>query len=178
MSTTGVVNNISEKQSSFGTMYNVQVDNQWYGFGKYPPKFKKGDTITFEAVQKGNFKNIDPKTAEVVAATRQANPTAQAAVGAGNKDDYWKEKEQRDVATQRSIQLQASRNSAIALVVPLAAAGLITLPAKDKFTAIKALVSELTDEFYLHTKAAQDGEYKPEVVPDAVPFSLSKDEIE
>lgn len=172
---TGVVKKIDSRTGAYGTMYNVQVDNQWYGFGKYAPKFKEGDTISFESTQKGNFKNIDPKTVELATAAPKAASVSSPAVG---KDDYWKDKEQRDIATQRSIQLQASRNSAIALVVPLAAAGLITLPAKDKFTAVKALVSELTDEFYLQTKAAQDGEYQPEQAPDAVPFDLNKqDEI-
>lgn len=170
---TGVVKKIDSRSGAFGTMYNAQVDGTWYGLGSKAPSFKEGDTIAFDFTQKGNFKNIDPKTVDVVPVASASGKTS-SATASGSKDDYWAAKEQRDVGVQRAIQLQASRNSAIALVAPLAAAGLITLPAKDKFSAVKALVQELTDEYYLQTQEAVEGNYVPEVAPESVPFDLSQ----
>lgn len=78
--------------------------------------------------------------------------------GAG-KDQYWADKEKRDIETQKAIQLQSSRNSAIALLGVLLSSGAATLPAaKGKaYDAALALVDELTEKFQNETNDLRGG---------------------
>ena len=69
--------------------------------------------------------------------------------GGMSKDDYWARKEERDIETQKKIQYQASRNTAIAALDVLLKAEAVKLPAKqaDKYDAALALIDELTEHF-------------------------------
>lgn len=71
------------------------------------------------------------------------------ATGGDSKDDYWKKKEQTDKLTQRAIQQQSARNSAIAFMDVLFKNEAVKLPAKqgDKMDAALALLDELTARF-------------------------------
>lgn len=84
-----------------------------------------------------------------------------------NKDQYWENKEKRDVRVQRQIQHQASRNSAIELVKVAVQADALALPAKkaDKMDALVALVNELTDQFNADTVAVGKGERRMDSAP-------------
>lgn len=44
--------------NNFG-LYSLKVDGKYYGTGKTPPPAKKGDSVRFEAVQKGKYLNVD-----------------------------------------------------------------------------------------------------------------------
>lgn len=67
----------------------------------------------------------------------------------GGKDQYWKDKEKRDIDTQARIQLQACRNSALTLVQMGLANDCIPLPAKkaDRLGALIAIVDEITLQY-------------------------------
>lgn len=175
---TGKVNKIDSITTAMGVMYNVNVDGTRYGFGKQKPNFNEGDVITFDFTQKGQYKNIVPSTVEVKKDVVVPIKTSNNSTG-NSKDDYWAQKEQRDVGTQRGIQQQSARNAAIAFIIPLATAGLIKLPAKaeDKLSAVASLVDEFTDRYYNATQLAISGEYQPEdVSADSVPFSMGNDD--
>lgn len=85
-------------------------------------------------------------------------PAAGGGPGAG-KDTYWADKEKRDIITQKAIQFQASRNSAIAALDVLLKVEAVKLPAKqaDKYDAALALLDELTARFQEQTTAVMTG---------------------
>lgn len=173
---TGQVQQIQERQTAMGVMYNIKVGGEWYGLGSFKPSFAEGANISFDYVQKGNFKNVTSRSIEVGVAAPAAPAKATRGAPSGNaKDDYWAAKEERDVGTQRAIQLQASRNAAIAFIVPAAVAGLVKLPAKaeDKLTALSALVDEFTDIYFVQTQSAVEGTYSPQSAAASVPFDLA-----
>lgn len=56
---TGKVNQIKSKQTQFGEMFDVVINGQSYGIGKYAPRgIGPGDYVTLEFEQKGNFRNV------------------------------------------------------------------------------------------------------------------------
>lgn len=170
---TGIVQKISQKDTAVGVMYNAQINGQWYGYGSKVPNFKEGDSISFDVQTKGQYSNIIAKTVEINA--KPTNVVAAVPAASGNsKDEYWSNKEAKDLGVQRAIQQQSARNAAIAFVIPLAVAGVIKLPAKaeDKFSAVASLVDEFTDRYYLATQDAVLGEYTPEE-NNVVPFDMA-----
>lgn len=84
---------------------------------------------------------------------QRSAPPRQAA-GGDSKDEYWKKKEKTDKLTQRVIQHQSARNSAIAFLDVLFKNEAVKLPAKqsDKFDAALALLDELTAKFIEATR--------------------------
>jgi hypothetical protein len=68
-----------------------------------------------------------------------------------SKDDYWKLKDEKDEGKQATIQYQASRNSAIALLDVLVKNNLVKLPPEskmaDRYDATLALLETLTAKF-------------------------------
>lgn len=80
---------------------------------------------------------------------QQRSAPPRQATGGDSKDDYWKKKEQTDKLTQRAIQQQSARNSAIAFMDVLFKNEAVKLPAKqgDKMDAALALLDELTARF-------------------------------
>lgn len=165
--------------SQRGKATNIQVNGQWFGCGFNGVPANKGDQVQFEAIQNGQYLNADMATFQVVAggqpqqqaprnagqsggyrkqygggAQRQAAPQS-----AASKDDYWTKKEGRDVITQQVIQLQASRNAAIAVCSAALAQGVLPLPAKkaDAFDAFLAAIDEVTQRYEASSGAKRDG---------------------
>jgi hypothetical protein len=55
----GQVNQIKGRQTQFGEMFDVIVNGQAYGLGKFPPRgINPGDFVSLEFEQKGNFRNV------------------------------------------------------------------------------------------------------------------------
>lgn len=55
----GQVNQIKTKQTQFGEMYDVIINGQSYGIGKFAPRgIGPGDFVTLEFEQKGNYRNV------------------------------------------------------------------------------------------------------------------------
>lgn len=94
---------------------------------------------------------------------QRSAPPRQAA-GGDSKDDYWKKKEKTDKLTQRAIQHQSARNSAIAFLDVLFKNEAVKLPAKqsDKFDAALALLDELTAKFIEATRGYALGSATPQ----------------
>lgn len=63
---TGIVEKITEKKTAKGTFYSINVDGDWFGFGKEAPEFGEGSEIEFEVRVNGDFENVDLDTIEVL----------------------------------------------------------------------------------------------------------------
>lgn len=159
------VNRITERPGQYGTMYSFQGnDGNWYSLGKKapPPQGSLVD-VEFEIDAKGynKVKNVLVKQAgspqglsNVASITRPAPSSgatsyARPAVAANAKDDYWNRKEERDIETQKRIELQSCRNSALALIdAMIKTESLPKLPAQAKREAfLIELLSRYTQQF-------------------------------
>lgn len=97
-------------------LYSFQVEgnNRYFRLGTTPPSFRETDTVTFEADANGNATNIEvtrgtgepaSDTGQTTSPTRTArNWTKPTASTGGNKDQYWKDKEQRDIEREERYQ--------------------------------------------------------------------------
>lgn len=170
----GNVEKITEKKTARGTFFSIKVNGDWYGFGKYPPKFGEGSEIEFEVQYNGDFANVDTKSVEVldlVEAQQQdrggrggnrgqrggsRNPRG----GRGDSQQAPQKAPANDKPAadwdlkDEKIQWQAARNSAIALADLAIKAEALKLPAKqaDKLDALEAYVSEKTKQFFEDVK--------------------------
>lgn len=77
-------------------------------------------------------------------AARGANTPTAPSGGGLSKDEFWSNREKRDIQRDLIIQLQSAQNTAIATIVGAVAAGAVALPTKkgDKFDAFTALIDE------------------------------------
>lgn len=158
-----------------GNATNIQVNGQWFGCGFNGVPCKKGDQVQFDVVQNGQYANCKVETMQILGAAQPQAQQQQASYGnsgakksyaprqgaspAASKDDYWTKKEERDVVTQTVIQLQASRNAAIAVCSSALSAGILPLPAKkaDAFDAFLAAVDEVTQRYEVSSAAKREG---------------------
>ena len=141
-------------------MYGIKVNGKNYGYGKYAPKAKVGDTVTFGVVYRGEYANVDTKNIQIVANGNgtappdAGTPTKQfAPKGAGgmSKDDYWDRKEAKDEARQVIISKQSALNSAPQFVSLMVSTGALPAPtkAKDATSILEGAVKHYRDLFYL-----------------------------
>lgn len=172
MSIVGKVEDITTRKFGEKTMYNAKVDGEWFGLAGFKPQFVVGDTISFEFIQKGQFRNMDTSTISISEPAPEAPKTVVV-----SKDDYWKNKEAQDENKQHAIMYQAAKNAAISIVGAMLQKDLVKLPSKEPVTAVLALVDEITDRYYIQSELAYSGNYDPEVPPDMVPFEADKKNI-
>lgn len=158
--------------------FSVDGDKRSFGLGTKEPKFTRGSLVSFIAVksEKG-FWEVDgqvellqelppnppnsPASTGVGANAAAYSPNVAGRSGQGNagrngamsKDDYWSNREARDVEKDKTIQLQSCRNSAIEVVKILVQGSSpderhIKLPAQGKrYDFILSLVDEITQRF-------------------------------
>lgn len=114
------------------------------------PNVNKGDFISFDAEQddKGNYSvNVSSISRSSSSNVGRSNRTPVTT----SKDQYWEDREKRDINTQKIIQLQASRNAAIALASAVLQAGAVPGYGKakesEKSEVIMAYVDYLTEHF-------------------------------
>ena len=164
----GIVKAVSERPAGNGIAYNFCTeDGTWYGFGFDKPKFGKGDYIKFTWTARGAYKNVDPKTVEVLdsnpsqtAPTVSNNYAAPSSNAAGSTRTVpatnWDEKDRR-------ITMLACRKDAIEITKMAIETGAIKLGnAKNKqailLEAVDSVASDLFygiygEDFPLHTVA-------------------------
>lgn len=159
----GHVEVVSQKAWQDKVLWSLKLVNDptWYGNGTTPIGCKKGDIVEFAAAQTNSGRwNITNEGINVVTSGSVQAPTPQAAPAVRTwakktwppkdaaKDDYWKQREERDVETQKRIQLQASRNSAIETAKLLVESGAVKIPAKgDGMAVVLGLISDLTEKY-------------------------------
>ena len=69
--TGGIVKRITSKETKFGTLYSLLLQEDdgsenWYGWGKYAPKFGEGSEVEFEVTYNGQYANAVAKTVDVI----------------------------------------------------------------------------------------------------------------
>lgn len=109
----GVVETVEPKTTQAGQAYHrVKIDGVWYGLWK-PLNFKQGQTIAFDELIKGDFKNM----ANVEVSTGAAQPGSSATGPVGGS------RQPNDSERQTLIMRQNATTSAIALVAASKVAG-------------------------------------------------------
>lgn len=163
--------------------FNIKLEghDKPYSFGKEKPKCDKGDLVEFEyKVNEKGYPNAVVRTLKLVSGQAEKEvphtaPTTQptkAAVSTGpmSKDDYWRRKEERDLAkeakfdsqrevTQNEIRHQAARNAAIEFLDMVFKNGLDDTvingirDSKSPLVSAKKFLDKITEEFYEDTVA-------------------------
>lgn len=161
--TKGVVARIYSKEFGDSTAWSFTLrgDRTFYRLGNKKPAFSEGDSVQFEVEMKGQnayargvsqWADSDPvRGASASSVARTSSDVPRTA------DEFWRRKEQRDIETQKRIELQSCRNSAIELVKLLASAEAVKLPAKqaDKVPVVEELVQHYT-QFFLDRNAGKE----------------------
>lgn len=134
----GVVEKITEKDGTYGKMYSMKVNGNWYGIGKYPPKCNEGDSVEFQWTARGNFRNAEPKTLTKVQRS-QPTPAAQPYAPAPDK-------------RQETISKQWAINAGVQWMTALIAAEALpnlkkTATASEKYDYLNALLMDKVNEF-------------------------------
>lgn len=144
MQVQGYLEDIKEKQTKVGAMYDLKVNGDYYGIGKYPPRdAKAGDYVEFVMEQNGNFRNVGRGTLRVIPAPAGASRAAPSAPTKQSTGGGWDER-------QATISKQAALNTAIAFVTLATANDTIKLPATkgDQLGVLEAAVFEYAAKFH------------------------------
>jgi hypothetical protein len=187
--------------------YKIQVGGTMYSTGsKTAPEVAVGQTVEFTPEARPwkdkTFYNVARDTLKVVTAKASTQPSAAPVAQAGaarnfgtaaDKENYWANKEARDLAneakreiTQLQIQQQAARNAAIEFVKILAdekalpygkvPAGATDVPAKKKLEVIEATVDHYTTKFLSEVQSVGVVEESGEATEVASDDSRGEDE--
>lgn len=129
-----------------GNSYNFKLsDGIWYGHGFDAPSFVKGDNVTFNYAENGNFKNVDAASVVIsaVEAAKATGGSAKASVAAYSPN-----------ATQLAISYQAARKDALQIIDMALRAEALSLGSKkaEKLSIIEAMVDQMTTQFFEDTK--------------------------
>ena len=139
---------ISTPTASGTIMYRIKgSDNVNYGCGATAPPCKQGDTVTFEVVHNGNYKNAKKGTIRVTNDT----PPTQVASPAPSGGSSFKNANFRE---PDSIIYQESLGQAIDVVKFAIEQGALKLPTKAnlKYDALNSIVGELANTFAWQAK--------------------------
>jgi uncharacterized protein YkvS len=138
------VKGVVEKINKNGEYYGVLIGEDWFGAGKYRPKFDEGDEVSFDFTMNGKYKNMDYKTVTVLG--KGSGGGTQSSSGGGTKaasTTNWDLKDKR-------ITYLASRKDAIEITRLCADKDAFVLPAKksDRMDVILEFIDELTGTMY------------------------------
>lgn len=141
----GKVTEILERETSIGTMYDLVINGQKYGAGKYEPKVKVGQYVKAPIKQNGKYANIFGKI--VVISADEAGPPPAAAPSGGGRS-Y----QANDDKRQEIISRQAARNTAVAFMQILVDKDAVPIPASAKtpaqrFEVLNTFLDGLTVRF-------------------------------
>ena len=115
----GLVAAVSSKALDSGTYYSFCIDDIWYRTGRDPVPFEKGNTVKFLFEENKYGKQVDLATLKVKegkTVTRGGGSSNERKSDYQQKEEYWKNKDIRDIETQKSIRMAGSINTAIAMV--------------------------------------------------------------
>lgn len=153
----GVVSSVSPFEFNGNTLWSFQLNNDrsYYRCGKVKPKIEVGQYIIFEGTpgNKQGSVNADTKSIQVKSVEEESSGIdlykAKASGAAKSKDDFWERKETRDIATQKRIEIQSCRNSAIEFVKILFSQEAVKVPAKqaEKVPFIEELLAHYQEQF-------------------------------
>ena len=127
----GTVEAVEQKTTKTGKTYHrVQVNGVWYGLWEHPG-FKQGETIEFDELIKGDFKNM--ANVEVSTGASQSTSSATPTVGGNLRSEPER---------QTLIMRQNATTSAIALIATSKVAG------KQDIASLLELVRETAQRIF------------------------------
>lgn len=149
----GVVSSISSFDYQGKKLWSFQLNNDrsvYYRTGNTRPRAEEGQFVVFEGTAgKGNSVNVDTKSIQVKAAEAEATGVAIVAKApASSGGSNWPTKEERE-ATQKRIEIQSCRNSALEFIKILTGAEALKVPTKqaEKVEFYENLLSHYIDQF-------------------------------
>lgn len=160
---TGQVQAVSSKVLPSGTYHSFCVDDEWYRTGRTPTQVQKGYKVRFAFNDTKYGKEVDVDSLKFKEGEAPpANSKGKGGVGL-SKDQYWANKEAKDVDTQQRISFQAATNTAIALVTAAITNGYIAFPksakTEAKFDAYKEIImKEAEDLFKIYQEVPENAE--------------------
>lgn len=140
MQYTGTISNISSFDYQGKKLWSFQLNNErgvYYRCGATAPRAEQGNWVAFEGTPgKNGSVNVDTKSLVAKQVEKEASgvqiPAYQAKPTGVSKDDYWANREARDLQTQARIERQSTRNSAIDFIKILLEQGAIAFGEKVK----------------------------------------------
>lgn len=137
------------RPTQWGDMHSFKAnDGNWYSTGKnVPPPVGTYIDLTYTVDEKGYNKVKDITILTDKPTQTAAQTTASPVAGQMSKDDYWRNREARDLVTQDVIALQSCRNSAIALATLLLSNTEFGVPLPKKIPEREAFVVALVDKY-------------------------------
>jgi len=156
---TGVVSNVSSFDYQGKKLWSFQLNNDkgvYYRTGSNRVKAEVGQFVSFlgEPGKNGSV-NVDSKSVEVKQGEQSATGLAGAVAGAGSgagkgtpvsTSRDFPTKAERD-ATQKRIEIQSCRNSALEFIDILIRTEAFKVPAKNKVEALEQLLSHYIEKF-------------------------------
>jgi len=141
------------KPNAGGFFSTMMSDGEWYGGTKVAPHYADGtalivgDEVTFDITMNGKYKNLNYGSLTKVVGQAAPSTVAQSTSSGGglSRDDYWANKEARDIETGKVIQFQAARNSAISVLMPLLINGDLPAFGGKKATHVDQFMGMLMD---------------------------------
>ena len=151
----GVVERINKNQGGF---YGVKIGEEWFGAGKFEPKFNEGDEVKFGYTRNGKYANMEFGTVVVVnkgsGNSQTSGNSTSSSSGGGSGSTNWDLKDKR-------ITMLASRKDAIELMGLMISSDSFQLPTKkaDRYDVVMEQVSNMTQDLYV---AIYGEPYSPE----------------
>lgn len=138
---TGVISKINSREWNDVVLWSLQLvgDKTWYRSGETNPATRgavEGANVSFDLTPKGNVSLPSLKVVSAGTAPTRA-PTPQAS--SGSKDQYWNDKEARDIAKEKRYQnvdvprmtFCGAQDTAVRVVEMALAQGALKLGTKD-----------------------------------------------
>lgn len=166
-----VVQKVTERKVNGQTFYSFKgQDGEYYGTGKIRPP-AEGSYVQFEASKNARgyweASELVILPPQVVKVEKLSSAAVSAAKNAGvSKDEYWTNREARDVEVQKRIELQSCRNSAIALVSVLLQHQAVPVP-KPKAEQ-EEFVRNMVDKYTTYYQGRNENPPKTEAAPELV----------
>ncbi len=188
MSIKTVVQLVTKKPVNGRNLYSFKgQDGVWYNTkARVPPDV--GTFIEFEAnpdargyLQAENIVILPATTQAVASGPRVAAAAVQASKHqpATNKEQYWLNKEERDITTQKVIELQSCRNSALAFISQLLQVEATALPkAKAEREEFMVALLQRYTKMFLDENQGRPPEVPEEAKEETVSVAPAVDESE